>query len=150
MIISLYEEPDGTFPNHPADPHEIKNIEELKKGLSRENADLGIFFDGDADRGIMVDEKGNVVFSDLMVALLAEGELKKFPGDKVYYDLRFSQAVKDIVEGKGGIPVMMRVGNPFYKEKMVFGGGIWAGNYRGIFSRAKNWVLTMGCLRQFK
>ncbi len=135
-VIFLYEEPDGKFPNHPADPHDIKNMEELRQRVVAEKADLGIFFDGDADRGIIIDEKGEIVFADLMVALLAEGALKKFPGEKVYYDLRFSKVVKEIVEANGGKPVMMRVGNPFYKEKMEFEGGVLAGEFSGhIFTR---------------
>jgi phosphomannomutase len=134
--ISLYEEPDGRFPNHPADPHNIENMEELRRRVVAEKADLGIFFDGDADRGIIIDEKGEIVFADLMVALLAQEELKKFPGEKVYYDLRFSKVVKEIVEANGGKPVMMRVGNPFYKEKMEFEGGAVAGEFSGhIFTR---------------
>ena len=79
----------------------------------------GIFFDGDADRGIIIDERGEIVFPDFMVALLAPEALKKYPGGKVYYDLRFSKVVKEIIEESGGIPIMMRVGNPFYKEKMM-------------------------------
>lgn len=134
--VFLYEDLDGNFPNHSADPHNIENMKELRERVVLEKADLGIFFDGDADRGIIIDEKGEIVYADFMVALLAQEALKKYPGGKVYYDLRFSKVVKEIVEESGGVPVMMRVGNPFYKEKMLFGDGAIAGEFSGhIFTK---------------
>lgn len=134
--VFLYEEPVGKFPNHPADPHNIENMKELRERVVSEKADLGIFFDGDADRGIVIDEKGEIVYADFMVALLAQEALKKYPGEKVYYDLRFSKVVKEIVEESGGIPVIMRVGNPFYKEKMMLDSGAIAGEFSGhIFTK---------------
>jgi phosphomannomutase len=111
-------------------------MKELRERVVLEKADLGIFFDGDADRGIVIDEKGGIVYADFMVALLAQEALKKYPGEKVYYDLRFSKVVKEIIEKNGGVPVMMRVGNPFYKEKMLLEGGAIAGEFSGhIFTK---------------
>ena len=108
----------------------------LREKVVFEKADLGIFFDGDADRGIIIDERGEIVFPDFMVALLAPEALKKYPGGKVYYDLRFSKVVKEIIEESGGIPIMMRVGNPFYKEKMMLDNGALAGEFSGhIFTK---------------
>jgi phosphomannomutase len=134
--VFMYKEPDGRFPNHPADPHNIENMREIQKVVIKEKADLGIFFDGDADRGIIIDEKGEIVFADFMVALLAQEALKKYPGENVYYDLRFSRVVPEIIEASGGKPIMMRVGNPFYKEKMMKEGGAVAGEFSGhIFTK---------------
>jgi phosphomannomutase len=130
-VIPMYEEPDGNFPNHLADPHNIENMQELQKRVKSEKADLGIFFDGDADRAYIIDENGEIVSLDFILALLAEEKLKKFPGQNVYYDLRFSRIVKETIEKNGGKAVMMRVGNPFYKEKMMFEGGAVAAEFSG-------------------
>ena len=149
-VISLYDELDGNFPNHLPDPHHIENMAELRKRVKSENANLGIFFDGDADRAIMIDEKGEIVFTDLLVALLAREELKKYPGEKIYYDLRFSKVVKEIIEESGGVPVMMRVGNPFYKEKMIFEGGALAGEFSGHIMFKDNFGIDDGLFAAIK
>ena len=130
-VISLYDKIDGNFPNHPPNPHNIENIDDLRAKVKSEKADLGIFFDGDADRAIMINENAEIIFADLLVAALAKEELKKYPGEKIYYDLRFSKVVREVIEQSGGQPIMMRVGNPFYKEKMTFEGGILAGELSG-------------------
>ncbi|MEA3429960.1 MAG: phosphomannomutase/phosphoglucomutase [Nanoarchaeota archaeon] len=121
-VISLYEEIDGTFPNHPANPHDIENLVDLQKAVKENDADLGIFFDGDADRSQLVDETGEILMPDILLALLVPEELGRFPGSNVYYDLRFSKIVKDVILENGGNPYMLKVGNPFFKEKMLTGG----------------------------
>jgi phosphomannomutase len=149
-VVSLYDKPDGTFPNHPADPHNIENMRELRERVVVEKADLGIFFDGDADRSIIVDETGEIVFADMLLALLAKEELKKYPGEKIYYDLRFSKVVKELVEENGGVPVMMRVGNPFYKEKLIFEGGALAGELSGHIMFKDNYGIDDGLFAAIK
>lgn len=149
-VISIYEEPDGTFPNHLPNPHEIKFMKELQERVKKEKADLGIFFDGDADRSMMIDEKGEIVFPDLLVGFLAKEELKKYPGEKIYYDLRFSKVVKEIIKENGGVPVMMRVGNPFYKEKLILEGGALAGELSGHLMFKENFGIDDGLFAAIK
>ncbi|MBN1385832.1 phosphomannomutase/phosphoglucomutase [Candidatus Woesearchaeota archaeon] len=142
--IHMYPEMDMSFPNHPANPHEIGNFRDLQKRVVMEKADCGIFFDGDADRCQFVDEKGELVFPDMLLALLASDELKHHQGEKVYYDLRFSKAVEEDVRKDGGIPIKMRVGNPFYKEKLVNEGGILAGEFSGHVMFRDNFCIDDG------
>ncbi len=142
--IEMYAEPDGNFPNHPANPHDIENLKDLQERVITEVADLGIFYDGDADRSLIVDENGEIVYPDLLLALLAERELKKHPGETVYYDLRFSKIVEKIIRDNGGTPVMMKVGNPFYKEKLVNEGGILAGEFSGHIMYKENYGIDDG------
>ncbi len=111
----LYETPDGNFPNHECDTLQPKNFESLRRAVVEQAADLGIMFDGDADRVAFVDERGAIAPVDLVFVLLARQELERGAG-RVFYDLRFSRVVREEVERLGGVPVMMRVGNPFYKE----------------------------------
>lgn len=139
-IIELNIEPDGTFPNHPANPHDLDNFRQLQRAVLKEGADVGIFFDGDADRMQAVDEKGQIVPMDLLFCLLAERELKDnaaYRGKEFYYDLRFSKAVPQIIKSLGGVPKMMRVGNPFYK-KALQGGGVMAAEFSGHVMFAEN------------
>ena len=148
--IPLHKTLDGNFPNHLPNPLEMKNIAELKERVKTEGADLGIMFDGDGDRVGVVDENGEIVFSDLLVALFAEEELKKYPGGKVYYDLRFSRVVKETVEKNGGQAIMMRVGNPFYKEKMIFENGAFAGEISGHIFFKENFAIDDGLFAAVK
>lgn len=130
-IFSLFEDPDGDFPNHPANPHDLQNFESLQKAVLKNHADIGIFFDGDADRAAFVDENGKIIPPDFSFCLLALEELKKFPGEKIYYDLRFSKIVREKIEEAGGIAMMEKVGNPIYKELLVNEGGILGGEFSG-------------------
>ncbi len=129
--IPMYDEPDGTFPNHPANPHDLKNLHDLQERVKAEKADLGIFFDGDADRSYLVDERGEIVPADMLVGLFAEELLKEHPGERVLFDLRFSKAVEEAIRKAGGAPVRMRVGNPFYKAALIHEGGILGGEFSG-------------------
>jgi len=131
-VVELNDVPDGSFPSHPANPHDIKNFEELQKKVIESESDIGIFFDGDADRVQAVDEKGQIVPMDLLFCLLAEEELKldANKGKEFYYDLRFSKAVPEIIKKLGGVPVMMRVGNPFYKKALA-NSGVLAAEFSG-------------------
>ncbi len=132
-IIPMFFEPDGTFPNHPADPLEKANRAELEKRVIAENADLGIAFDGDVDRCFFVDDTGEFVSGDFLTAVLAERFLKKFPGGKIIYDLRASDVVPDTVNTLGGRPLINRVGHAYIKRRMIEEGAIFAGEVTGHY-----------------
>lgn len=121
-VVPMYEDIDGDFPNHPSNPHDIENFQDLQKAVKEHGADLGIFFDGDADRSQIVDDTGKILMPDIQLALLVPEELKKYPGEDVYYDLRFSKIVKDVIIENKGNPVMLKVGNPFFKERLATSG----------------------------
>ncbi len=129
--IPMYEQPDGEFPNHPANPHDLENLKDLQERVVKEQADVGIFFDGDADRSYLVDEKGKIVTADFLLGMFAEEELQNAKGEKVYFDLRFSKAIEDAIKEAGGVPVRMRVGNPFYKHVLIHEGGLMGGEFSG-------------------
>jgi len=132
-IIPMYFEPDGTFPNHPADPLEKANRAELEKRAVTEGGDLGIAFDGDVDRCFFIDDTGEFVSGDFLTAVLAERFLKKFPGGKIIYDLRASDVVPDTVEKLGGRPLINRVGHAYIKRRMIEEGAIFAGEVTGHY-----------------
>jgi phosphomannomutase len=129
--IHLFKEPDGSFPNHMPNPHEIENFKQLQEEIKKQKADLGIFFDGDGDRGELVDENGEIIFPDVELGALALDELSRNPGKKVFYDLRFTKAVAEEIEKAGGQAFMLRVGNPFYKEAMLDKDALVAGELSG-------------------
>ncbi len=148
--VHLYPEQDPSFPNHPANPHDIENFKDLQNAVKKEKADMGIFFDGDADRSNIVDEKGEIVFPDILFALMMEHELKGHEGEKVYYDLRFSKSARKVIEDNGGVPVMMKVGNPFYKEKLAHEGGFAASEFSGHVMYAENYAIDDGLFAALK
>jgi len=132
-LIPLFFELDGSFPNHEANPLKEENLRDLQKGVREHGADLGVTFDGDADRAAFVDETGEAIGSDLMTGLIAGELLKREPGKVVVYDLRSSRAVAEYIEENGGVPVRERVGHSFIKATMrqrnaIFGGEL-AGHY---------------------
>lgn len=132
-VERLYFEPDGTFPNHEADPLKIENLAELSSAVRRTKADLGVAFDGDGDRAVFVDENGEPISSDLMTALLARYQLRNQPGGLVLYDLRSSRAVAEEVRLAGGRPQMCRVGHSFVKVQMRESDAMFAGELSGHF-----------------
>lgn len=113
----LYHVPDGDFPHHGCDTLRPENLADLRRAVRAQGADLGIMFDGDADRVAFVDEHGEIARLDLVFALLARDALAGTPG-RVFYDLRFSRAVAEEIERRGGAAVKLRVGNPFHKEAL--------------------------------
>lgn len=129
----LYFEPDGTFPNHEADPLKQENLRDLVHAVKQHGTDFGVAFDGDADRAVFVDEMGTPVSSDLMTALLAKPRLAAFPGGRVLYDLRSSRATAEAIQESGGIAEMCRVGHSFIKAQMRESGAIFAGELSGHF-----------------
>jgi phosphomannomutase len=144
--VRYYFEPDGTFPNHEPNPLLPENREFIIRATREEKADLGVAYDGDADRCFFVDDGGEFVPGDFVTALLAESILAKEPGGKVIYDLRASWAVPETIRRAGGVPLVNRVGHAFIKHRMrqenaVFGGEVSAHYYFRDFSQADSGVL---------
>ena len=132
-ITKLCFDIDGTFPNHEANPLIEENRRDITEEVIRQRADVGIAWDGDADRCFFIDGSGEFVPGDFITALLAEAFLLKQPGTTVIYDLRASRAVKDIVERHGGRALMNRVGHAFIKQRMREEDGIFAGEVTGHY-----------------
>ena len=144
--VRCFFEPDGTFPNHEPNPLLPENREFIVGKVLGEQADLGIAFDGDADRCFFVDDTGEFVPGDFVTALLAESMLEKEPGAKIIYDVRASWAVRDTIERAGGIPLVNRVGHAFIKHRMrqedaLFGGEVSGHYYFHEFSQADSGVV---------
>jgi phosphomannomutase len=139
--VRCFFEPDGRFPNHEPNPLLPENREFIVAKVLEEKADLGIAFDGDADRCFFVDDTGEFVAGDFVTALLAEAMLEKDPGAKVIYDVRASWAVPETVRRAGGTPLLNRVGHAFFKHRMreedaAFGGEVSGHYYFRDFSQA--------------
>jgi phosphomannomutase len=124
-------EPDGSFPNHEANPLVRSNLDDLVAAVRRVRADLGVAFDGDADRAVFVDETGEPVPADLITALLARRKLREQPGGRVLYDLRSSRVTAEEIEAAGGVAEMCRVGHSFVKARMRETGAIFGGELSG-------------------
>jgi phosphomannomutase len=131
--IRFFFEPDGSFPNHQPNPLLPENREFIVKKVLEEKADLGIAFDGDADRCFFVDDGGEFVPGDFVTALFAESMLEKEPGAKIIYDVRASWAVPDTVERAGGVPIVSRVGHAFIKLRMREENALFAGEVSGHY-----------------
>jgi phosphomannomutase len=131
--VTCFFEPDGTFPNHEPNPLLEENREFIIGKVKEEQADLGIAFDGDADRCFFVDDTGEFVPGDFVTALLAESMLEKEPGAKIIYDVRASWAVPDTVKRHGGTPLVNRVGHAFIKERMRKEGALFGGEVSGHY-----------------
>ena len=143
---TLFLEPDGTFPNHEANPLKEENLVDLKKLVLAQRTELGVAFDGDADRCCFVDERGETAGADLITALLAPVFLRRFPGTAVVYDLRSSWAVKEEIQRAGGIPVRDRVGHSFMKATMRQRGAMFGGELSGHFYFAENFTCDSGMI----
>ncbi len=132
-VERLYFEPDGSFPNHEADPLKVENLRDVCQAVKRSGADFGVAFDGDADRAVFVDEAGEPISSDLVTALLARRALRRHPGGTVLYDLRSSRVTAEEIKAAGGLPQMCRVGHSFVKAQMREVGAVFAGELSGHF-----------------
>jgi len=144
--VCCYFEPDGTFPNHEPNPLLPENRAFIVAKTREEGADLGVAYDGDADRCFFVDDAGEFVPGDFVTALLAESILAKEGGGKVLYDVRASRAVPETIERAGGVPLVNRVGHAYIKHRMrqegaVFGGEVSAHYYFRDFSQADSGVV---------
>jgi len=132
-LVPLYMDLDGTFPNHPADPLQPENQRDLRQAVLRSGADLGLAFDGDADRVFLVDERARDVSGSLVTALVAKAMLQRFPGSKVVYNLICSWAVPEVIRENGGEPVRTRVGHSFIKQVMAETGAVFGGEHSGHY-----------------
>jgi phosphomannomutase len=144
--VRCYFEPDGSFPNHEPNPLLPENREFIVAKVKEERADLGVAFDGDADRCFFVDDTGEFVPGDFVTALLAESILEKKAGAKILYDVRASWAVPETIRRAGGTPLVNRVGHAFFKHRMreegaVFGGEVSGHYYFRDFSQADSGVV---------
>ena len=145
-VVRCYFEPDGSFPNHEPNPLLPENREFIVAKVREEGAELGVAYDGDADRCFFVDDSGEFVPGDFVTALLAETVLERRPGEKVIYDVRASWAVPETIERAGGIALINRVGHAFIKQRMrkedaAFAGEVSAHYYFREFSQADTGVV---------
>jgi phosphomannomutase len=145
-LIPLYFELDGTFPNHEANPIEPENLRDLQAAVREHGADIGLAFDGDADRCFVVDERGEIVSPSVLTALIATRELAREPGATIIHNLITSRAVPEIVAEHGGKPVRTRVGHSFIKAKMAETGAIFGGEHSGHFYFRDFWFADSGML----
>jgi phosphomannomutase len=145
-LIPLYFELDGTFPNHEANPIEPENLRDLQRAVVEHHADIGLAFDGDADRCFVVDERGELVSPSVLTALIAARELAREPGATVIHNLITSRAVPEIIAEHGGVPVRTRVGHSVIKAEMAECGAIFGGEHSGHFYFRDFWFADSGML----
>jgi phosphomannomutase len=144
--IEMYFEPDGSFPNHEANPLVEENRRAIIERVLAEKADLGIAWDGDGDRCFFIDDRGRFVPGDFLTALLGEAFLLKEPGSTILYDVRASWAVKDTVEKLGGHALMNRVGHAFIKKRMREENAVFGGEISGHFYFRENYFADNGMI----
>ncbi|MFW5746702.1 MAG: phosphomannomutase/phosphoglucomutase, partial [Nanoarchaeota archaeon] len=137
-LVPMYFDLDGTFPNHEANPLRYETLKDLQNRVVEEKADFGAAFDGDADRVVFIDEKGQMISADLITALVAKERLEEMSRDsaekpKILYDLRSSRIIREIVEEYGGQPIMCRVGHSYIQELMIQHDAIFAGELSGHY-----------------
>ncbi|MBT8240056.1 MAG: phosphomannomutase/phosphoglucomutase, partial [Acidimicrobiia bacterium] len=142
----MYPELDGSFPNHPADPIQVENLADLRARVTEVGADIGLAFDGDADRVFLVDERGEPVSGSLTTALLARATLAATPGAKIIYNLICSDVVPEIITEKGGTPIRSRVGHSFIKQIMAEEGAEFGGEHSAHYYFARNWRADSGLI----
>ncbi|MFD5747950.1 phosphomannomutase/phosphoglucomutase [Streptomyces sp. NPDC127033] len=145
-VVPMYFELDGTFPNHEANPLDPKNIVDLQARVLAEGADLGLAFDGDADRCFVVDERGRGVSPSAITALVAARELAKHPGATVIHNLITSWSVPEVVREHGGTPVRTRVGHSFIKQEMATTGAVFGGEHSAHYYFRDFWNADTGML----
>jgi phosphomannomutase len=145
-IIPMYFDLDGTFPNHEANPLDESTLTDLKQAMKEHNADLGLAFDGDADRCFLVDERGVAVNPSALTSLIAHRELKKHPGSTIIYNLISSRAVQEVINENGGLGLRSRVGHSYIKQMMADSGAIFGGEHSGHFYFKDFWRADSGAL----
>jgi phosphomannomutase len=145
-VIPLYFELDGTFPNHVANPIEPENVRDLQRAVVEHRADIGLAFDGDADRCFVVDERGQVVSPSVLTALIATRELAREPGATIIHNLITSRAVPEIIAEHGGVAVRTRVGHSFIKAEMARTAAVFGGEHSGHFYFRDFWFADSGML----
>jgi phosphomannomutase len=142
----LYGELDGTFPNHPADPIQPENLVDLQRRVLETGADIGLAFDGDADRVFLVDERAEPVSGSLTTAIVAAGMLERHPGATIVHNLICSKVVPEIVRERGGVPVRTRVGHSYIKQVMAETGAVFGGEHSGHYYFADNYRADSGLI----
>jgi phosphomannomutase len=145
-LIPLYFELDGSFPNHEANPIEPENIVDLQKKVRETGADVGVAFDGDADRMFLVDEHGVFVGGDMVTAMVAQRLLTRHPDAAIVYNLICSRSVPQTIEASGGRPIRERVGHSFIKATMRREDAIFGGEHSGHFYFRDNWYADSGMI----
>jgi len=144
--VSMYFELDGSFPNHPPNPIEPENMEELQERVKSEGADFGVAFDGDADRCFVVDEKGVTISGDLLAALVAKNVLEKEPGATILYSAVCSKAFPELVEGEGGRAIRTKAGHSIIKPQMREYDAAFGGEHSGHFYFRDNYFADSGII----
>lgn len=145
-VSPIFFELDGTFPNHEANPIDPKNLTDLQKLVIETGSDIGLAFDGDADRCFLVDEKGNPISPSALTALIAERELVKNPGAAIIYNLICSRSVPEVITENAGHPLISRVGHSFIKKLMADSGAVFGGEHSGHFYFKDFWCADSGML----
>ena len=145
-LIPMYFELDGNFPNHEANPIDSANLKDLQKRVKKEGADIGLAFDGDADRCFLIDQAGELVNPSALTALIAVRELKVKPGATIIYNLISSKAVAEVIAERGGIGVRSRVGHSYIKSLMAESGAVFGGEHSGHFYFKNFWRADSGML----
>jgi len=145
-IVPLYFELDGSFPNHPASPIEPENMIDLQAAVRKHGCDLGVAFDGDADRMFIVDEKGGLIDGSAVTALVALNTLKKHPGGKLLYNLICSRSVPELILKAGGVPIRSKVGHSIIKAVMREQDIVFGGEHSGHFYFRDNWYADSGMI----
>ena len=145
-VIPMYFELDGTFPNHEANPLDESTLSDLKQAMIEQKADLGLAFDGDADRCFLVDERGVAVNPSALTSLIAHRELIKRPGSSIIYNLISSRTVQEVIDENGGVGLRSRVGHSNIKKMMADSGAIFGGEHSGHFYFKEFWRADSGAL----
>ena len=145
-LTPMYFELDGDFPNHEANPIEPENLKALQKKVKKEKADIGLAFDGDADRCFLIDENGDLVNPSALTCLIAARELKANPGSTIIYNLISSKAVSEVITEKGGNALRSRVGHSYIKTLMAESGAVFGGEHSGHFYFEDFWGADSGML----
>ncbi|MFC1690852.1 phosphomannomutase/phosphoglucomutase [Nanoarchaeota archaeon] len=130
-VIELFSEPDGNFPNHLADPTRTECMQDLIKAVKENKADMGIGYDGDADRIGLVDEQGNIIWGDTLLGILAKDLLKRAPASKIIFEVKCSMALQEYIQDQGGHPIMWKTGHSFIKAKLKEEQALLAGEMSG-------------------
>ena len=145
-LIPMYFELDGNFPNHEANPIDPANLRDLQKAVKKHKADLGLAFDGDADRCFLVDENGVAINPSDLTSLIAHRELIRYPGSTIIYNLISSRAVLEVIQENGGVGLRSRVGHSYIKAMMAESGAVFGGEHSGHFYFKEFWRADSGAL----
>ncbi len=142
----LFPDLDGSFPNHPANPIQAENLVDLRSRLLLSQSDVGLAFDGDADRVFLVDEKGEPLSGSLTTGIVSAAMLERYPGSKILYNLICSRAVPEIIIERGGVPIRTRVGHSFIKALMAETGAVFGGEHSGHYYFRDNYRADSGII----